>query len=263
MVKEYYLAVIRRAKNDLLAWYDLHDVRGWAKLVIPPLIVLVIKWIIGGFDALLQEILNSALIYVLGTSGWVVVSLLVMLFLAPARIDQEKQSSIKQLQKDKKELEVTINELINPKIDVRLSEFRPNVMMVGVKIENNGKSAIERCKVDLTDIDPDVEGMGNLPSELHWSDNNQPDENGFLTIPRGQEKSLDIASASDFYAAGEFKLRRGRSPIKFQPGTYSIKLSISGKSNSVDVPAQIYSAKIILEEDKDIRIEDVQLVGTK
>jgi hypothetical protein len=147
---------------------------------------------------------------------------------------------------------------LEPGISIVLDKFEPSTGLVGVKIHNAGTHSLERCQVVLLeDVNPRVHGAEKLPAELHWSTNN-PDQNGFVEIPRGQTKVLDIAEAKQDFSRGNFTLRRRDNPVKFDPGQYSIKFAISGKSKGTDLPAQIYTARIILDKGLRISIEDIR-----
>lgn len=154
-------------------------------------------------------------------------------------------------------------ELIYPKVNLELSPYHPEagdngVRWAGIYIQNrSGIQAIQQCKVQLISFYPKVRGVDNLPSDLMWSDNNRPDSNGFLKIDRDGTAILDIVVSYENYSGGTVTLRRGGGIVIFQPGVFAITFKINGTINSNDFDPQIYSANIVLEQGKDIRIENI------
>jgi len=120
--------------------------------------------------------------------------------------------------------------------------------------------AIEKCKSQLLSITPSINNTNNLPSELNWSANNPPDENGFQLIVRGKIVSLDVVRSFQNYEAGSITLRNEGAMMVFSPGTYSIVFNIEGFINSNFMLGQRYSANIILEKGHDIRLENIKHV---
>jgi len=177
-------------------------------------------------------------------------------------------------------LETTISNLKNltsPEVKLYLQHYTPNPnaegdRWIGVRIINkSGVRSIERCKARLyqiTNLSSDIPYHlnGQLPSDLHWSDNNRPDDSGFVTIPREGEVSLDIARSRSNYQEGYFTLSRGDGFLYFPSGEYSVIFRIdgvirvfeNGNENTVDIPPQDYIAKVILEGGHDIRIDDIR-----
>jgi len=155
------------------------------------------------------------------------------------------------------------DELINPKVKLEFSPYHPEggengVRWAGVYIHNlSGVQAIQQCKAQLLSFEPNVRGVNNLPSDLMWSDNNRPDSSGFLKIDRDGTAILYVVVSYENYSGGTVTLRRGGGIIVFPPGTYTITFKINGTINSNDFDPQIYSASIILEQGKDIRIENI------
>ncbi len=153
---------------------------------------------------------------------------------------------------------------IYPKAQFELSPYHPEagdngVRWAGVYIQNkSGARSIKQCKVKLLSFVPEVRGVNNLPSDLMWSDNNRPDTNGFLIISRDGTVTLDIVVSYENYSGGTVTLRRGASVIIFSPGIYTIEFQIDGIIGDNDIVPQKFSANIVLEQGKDIRIEDIQ-----
>ena len=152
---------------------------------------------------------------------------------------------------------------IHPKVNLELSPYHPEagdngVRWAGIYIQNrSGIQAIQQCKVQLISFYPKVRGVDNLPSDLMWSDNNRPDPNGFLKIDRDGTAILDIVVSYENYSGGTVTLRRGGGIVIFPPGVFAITFKINGTINSNDFDPQIYSANIVLEQGKDIRIENI------
>jgi len=170
-----------------------------------------------------------------------------------------------------------LHNLISPEIKLFLQPYLPNPnaegdRWVGVRIINNsGVRSIERCKVRLyqvSNVTNDEAYLQNtqLPSDLHWSDNNRPDDSGFVNIPREGEVSLDIARSRSNYQEGYFALARGDGFLYFPSGEYSVIFRIdgivrivqNGIENTVDIPPQDYTAKVTLEGGKSIKIGDIR-----
>lgn len=224
------------------AW-DWLGMRGRIITIVIAALVIALSWWISGKPFDMTPVLFTVGLVIL---LWGIV-LIVLVSREPVIIYNSQEAEIAGL---KRQLE--------PVIRIELDKFEPSPVLVGVKIRNNGIYSLEKCQVVLLeDVNPRVHGAEKLPAELHWSTNN-PDQNGFVEIPRGQIKVLDIAETKQDFSRGNFTLRRRDDPVKFDPGEYSIKLSISGKSNGTDFPAQIYTARIILDKGLRISIEDIK-----
>jgi hypothetical protein len=158
------------------------------------------------------------------------------------------------------------NKLINPPVKLELSLYRPdsyNVHQrwVGLYVHNkSGIHALERCKVTLISFKPKIKGTSQLPSELAWSKNNQPDENNFLVINRDGEAAFDIAVFLVDEDLHTIYLRRGYGIINPSPGKYTFQVRIDGVLNSYDIEPQIYSADMIIEQGKDVDIKNIRNV---
>ncbi len=153
---------------------------------------------------------------------------------------------------------------IYPRAKFELSPYHPEagdngVRWAGVYIQNkSGARSIKQCKVKLLSFIPEIRGVNNLPSDLMWSDNNRPDANGFLIIPRDGTVTLDIVVSYENYSGGTVTLRRGANVIIFSPGIYTIEFQIDGIIGNSDIVPQKFSANIVLELGKDIRLEEIK-----
>ena len=139
---------------------------------------------IGNFNAEVQ----TQLIYWVGAGVATLIIFLFSIVYIPAKIHESQEQIIDEQGKK-----------ISPTVKLELTQYRPEagdngVRWAGVYIQNkSGIHSIEQCKAKLLSFTPEVRGINNLPSDLMWSDNNRPDSNGFLVIPRDGKVSLDVA----------------------------------------------------------------------
>jgi hypothetical protein len=225
-----------------------------------PLFDLIIPIIVGLLIGILQSLYFTRSIEpILVTSGAAVVTVFIYIVLYLYYFSKEQvfvyNTNVEEVNR--------LGKMINPDVRFGLSEYRPNVRkpgdsrMVGVTIENLGVNEIKDCIVNLDSIELESYGTSHLPMTLHWSNDNSPASNGRLDIKPGQKVHLDIAYSKADYHSGEIKFASRKHLIAFMPGGYSTMFSIYGNSESNSYSKQRYSAKIVLEEGKDIRIENI------
>ena len=252
MARQYYWLVLYRALTETLQWFDLHDRKGWAKLVVPPLIAFVAKWSVSGFRLVRDEILGSAVIAVLVSLGWFLVVLFVTLIFVPTKIDKEKQDAITQLQNDKNKL----LERQEPKLEIIFRQGPPfeqsssifdqngqvvsgQQMIYRVGIRNaSTTTAIDDITVVLESIEPNV--ISFLPVPLHQMHDNpalgQSHRTHFDLNP-GDTKYIDVAStfsgADDPQLVNQFMLWYAvPAPSTLIPvSAYKLSISANGRNS--------------------------------
>jgi len=126
---KYYLGLLLRASRDTLEFFDLKELRSWIRLLAPPLLGFLFKWIVSGIGVAVADILKSPLVvYGLSTLGWICIIFFVGLIFSPVRLGKEKQGTLDSLNVKLNKLE----EERKPKLEIRIvhgqlpyQEFNP------------------------------------------------------------------------------------------------------------------------------------------